>query len=291
MTALLTYRSRDSFESRFGRNVPKIGKGSTIGRGSIGANTPTLAGPENEHFSIHNDGHRHAGVPRHRSTSNSIVSSPRMSISGGATVTDVGTPNGEEIGPAEEVITVYDPEVHGATPIQTTVPTTKKKKATTYFTAQSYLRYQGDKFIKRFDANCYIAITRKLDTHDISAHCEDPASENPLQDALNMIKQPTLVLGIKSDGLFTFAEQEEIARGIPNARLETIESPEGHDAFLLQFEQVNRHILDFFKQVLPEILERGPTATDEGSAAQGDDYTMAKSSTFGEAEVEDITAW
>jgi len=214
-----------------------------------------------------------------------------MSISGGATVTDVGTPNGEEIGPAEEVITVYDPEVHGATPIQTTVPTTKKKKATTYFTAQSYLRYQGDKFIKRFDANCYIAITRKLDTHDISAHCEDPASENPLQDALNMIKQPTLVLGIKSDGLFTFAEQEEIARGIPNARLETIESPEGHDAFLLQFEQVNRHILDFFKQVLPEILERGPTATDEGSAAQGDDYTMAKSSTFGEAEVEDITAW
>ena len=103
-----------------------------------------------------------------------------------------------------------------------------------------------------------------------------------------MIEQPTLVLGIESDGLFTFAEQEEIARGIPNARLEKIDSPEGHDAFLLQFEQVNRHILGFLEEVLPDVMGR---PGDNGIVAEDGVGAITKTSTFGEAEVEDITAW
>lgn len=103
-----------------------------------------------------------------------------------------------------------------------------------------------------------------------------------------MIEQPTLVLGIESDGLFTFAEQEEIARGIPNARLEKIDSPEGHDAFLLQFEQVNRHILRFLEEVLPDVMGR---PGDNGIVAEDGVGAITKTSTFGEAEVEDITAW
>ncbi len=103
-----------------------------------------------------------------------------------------------------------------------------------------------------------------------------------------MIEQPTLVLGIESDGLFTFAEQEEISRGVKGARLERIESPEGHDAFLLQFEQVNKHILGFLQEVLPDIMGKpgdNQVAEEEGVGA------VTKTSTFGEAEVEDITAW
>jgi len=108
--------------------------------------------------------------------------------------------------------------------------------------------------------------------------------------ALGMIKQPTLVLGIQSDGLFTFAEQQEIAAGIPDARLRRIESPEGHDAFLLQFEQVNAHLLDFFNEVLPDIMikQTGIHAADDEGAL---DFSAQKESTFGEAEVDDITAW
>jgi homoserine O-acetyltransferase len=101
-----------------------------------------------------------------------------------------------------------------------------------------------------------------------------------------MIQQPTLVLGIESDGLFTFAEQEEIAKHVPKARLERIESPEGHDAFLLQFEQVNNYVLSFFKEVLPDIMSKDGSAPEDASVGQ-----ITKSSTFGEAEVEDITAW
>jgi homoserine O-acetyltransferase len=164
-----------------------------------------------------------------------------------------------------------------------------------YFSAQSYLRYQGEKFIKRFDANCYIAITRKLDTHDVSRYRypegEDPDTLDPvsaLHYALSLIEQPTLVLGIQSDGLFTFAEQQELAAHIPNATLKTIDSPDGHDAFLLEFEQVNRHLLGHLNAVLPDIMSRSPNL-ETITADSGMEAT--KTSTFGEAEVDDITAW
>jgi len=111
-------------------------------------------------------------------------------------------------------------------------------------------------------------------------------------DALAMIAQPTLVIGIESDGLFTFSEQQQIAAGIPNARLEKIDSPEGHDAFLLQFEQVNRYILDFLRETLPDIMDRPGTAAAEADQAQEQVIDkITKNSTFGEAEIEDITAW
>jgi homoserine O-acetyltransferase/O-succinyltransferase len=104
---------------------------------------------------------------------------------------------------------------------------------------------------------------------------------------LALIEQPALVLGIESDGLFTFAEQQEIAEHIGNSRLGKIDSPEGHDAFLLQFEQVNKYILEFLHEVLPDIMQKGGNdAVAEASVGQ-----LTKSSTFGEAEVEDITAW
>ena len=107
-----------------------------------------------------------------------------------------------------------------------------------------------------------------------------------------MIEQPALVLGIESDGLFTIAEQEEIARCIPLGRLEKIDSPEGHDAFLLQFEQVNKYLLDFFRETLPEIMSKpGIGGTENGEEVQASVGKMTKSSTFGEAEVDDLTAW
>ena len=144
-----------------------------------------------------------------------------------------------------------------------------------------------EKFVKRFDGNCYIAITRKLDTHDVSRYRVPASSEAPIRDALAQIQQPTLVLGIESDGLFTFDEQREIAESVPNARLRKIESPEGHDAFLLQFEQVNNHIIEFLKDVLPDIMD-SPGCEEMVENGVG---ALTKTSVFGEAEAGDITAW
>ncbi|CAK7213387.1 hypothetical protein SEUCBS140593_001822 [Sporothrix eucalyptigena] len=307
MSALLTYRSRNSFEARFGRNIPdpkrqqlilerERAQASSTHQSSTQHIGPP-ASPSEGHFRIHNDGHRIKEANRFRASSSSTTASATRETKDETESSGQATP---------------DPQFHGP---GTTTPddasgTHKKESLTggsapptsTYFSAQSYLRYQATKFVKRFDSNCYIAMTRKLDTHDVSRSRAPSVAE-----ALALIEQPTLVLGIESDGLFTFAEQQELAAHIPNCRLERIDSPEGHDAFLLQFEQVNRYILAFLREVLPDIMSRPgqPLASEGGSGAaeggganggaDGDEGSsvgkLTKSSTFGEAEVDDITAW
>ncbi|KAH8809410.1 Alpha/Beta hydrolase protein [Xylogone sp. PMI_703] len=263
MSALLTYRSRNSFESRFGRNIPDASKKQSI------KDDQRPQTPSDIHRAIHNDGHKGSRSPVSRA--NSSTSIP---------VTE-----------SKDLSNVADPQFHGSAP--STPPNQEpavngRPKTSTYFSAQSYLRYQGEKFVKRFDGNCYIAITRKLDTHDVSRYRVPADSKAPISEALGQIEQPTLVLGIESDGLFTFDEQKELAANIPNARLRKIDSPEGHDAFLLQFEQVNKHILEFLHEVLPDIMD---VPGIDGVNAEIGVGAVTKSSTFGEAEVDDITAW
>lgn len=273
MAALLTYRSRDSFEARFGRNTPDASNQQTIN----GNRLPSIS--SNRHWTIHNDGHKTSSNPKpHRHAS------PTPAPDSNSSKSDA---NGT-------ISQFTDPQFNGSTPFSPPTPPapSDRKRAATPFSAQSYLRYQGDKFVRRFDSNCYITMTRKLDTHDVSRHRVPADTPNPAAAALSLIQQPTLVIGIESDGLFTFAEQQEMAATIPNSRLRTIESPEGHDAFLLQFEQVNAHILDFFKEVLPDIMNfpgRGGVDVDGFEDFSVD--KVAKSSTFGEVEAEDITAW
>ncbi|KAI0109705.1 homoserine O-acetyltransferase [Nemania sp. FL0031] len=252
MAALLTYRSRNSFEARFGRNIPDPARRQTI------RERPRPATPSEAHFQIHNDGHK----------------TKRLSANSSRTNTPSQTPSSDEATSRS-----LDPQFSG--PKTGSLTGGESIPSSTYFSAQSYLRYQGEKFVKRFDSNCYIAITRKLDTHDISRYRAESIAQ-----ALALIEQPTLVLGIESDGLFTFAEQEELAEHIKNARLEKIDSQEGHDAFLLQFEQVNRYILKFLNEILPDIMKKEGEHVEAASVGQ-----LLKSSTFGEAEVEDITAW
>lgn len=279
MAALLTYRSRDSFEARFGRNTPDPSKG----KGN--QNTQLTSAPVNEHWQVHNEGHKTISPPR------------RVN---GRENTPPATPTYPEVASLKESgrPKFTDPQFHGSTvllPNRPPTPLPERKRATTYFSAQSYLRYQGKKFVGRFDSNCYIACTMKLDTHDVSRHRVPADTPNAVKVALSQIKQPALVMGIESDGLFTFAEQQEIAESIPNSRLRTIESPEGHDAFLLQFEQVNKHIMEFFNEVLTDIMtapqlgEAESTSPKDGGAGVG---KLEKSSVFGEAEIDDdITAW
>ncbi len=102
------------------------------------------------------------------------------------------------------------------------------------FAVESYLRYQGEKLVNRFDANCYVELTRQMDTHDVAR------DRGAYEDVLAGIEQPTLVVGIDSDVLYPVEEQQELATLIPNARLEIISSPYGHDAFLIELDRLGR---------------------------------------------------
>tara|TARA_R110000868_G_scaffold259361_3_gene517209 strand:+ start:38608 stop:39633 length:1026 start_codon:yes stop_codon:yes gene_type:complete len=109
------------------------------------------------------------------------------------------------------------------------------------FEVESYLHYQGSKLVDRFDAITYDRLTRSMDTHDIS---KDRGS---FKEVLTKLTIPTLVMGIDSDLLYPTYEQKELAHLIPNAIYKEINSIFGHDAFLIEFEQINEALSNYLK--------------------------------------------
>jgi homoserine O-acetyltransferase len=101
------------------------------------------------------------------------------------------------------------------------------------YAVESYLRYQGEKLVGRFDANCYVRLTQQMDSHDVAR------GRGEYADVLRSIRQPALVVGIDTDVLYPLDEQRALAEHLPNATLEVLRSPHGHDAFLIETETLN----------------------------------------------------
>jgi len=96
------------------------------------------------------------------------------------------------------------------------------------FKASSYQRHQGRKLADRFDAQAYWYLTKAMDSHDLAR------GRHSLESTLQSIPSPTLVVGFSSDLLFPAEEQRFVARHLPRARVEIVETPYGHDATLLE---------------------------------------------------------
>lgn len=106
-----------------------------------------------------------------------------------------------------------------------------------------WLRHHGQRLGERFDANSYVTLTRAMDGHDLAR------GRGPYLPALASIRVPALVVAIDSDALYPPEEQAELAAGLGRGRLAWLRSPHGHDAFLIEGEQVDRLLLDFRRQV------------------------------------------
>lgn len=105
------------------------------------------------------------------------------------------------------------------------------------FAVQSYLDHAADKLVRRFDAGSYVALTDAMNTHDIGRDRGGVAA------ALSRISVPLIVSGVDSDRLYPLRLQQQIVDSVPTAApLRVIESPYGHDAFLLEAEAVGNHI-------------------------------------------------
>ncbi|KAF2121240.1 Alpha/Beta hydrolase protein [Lophiotrema nucula] len=155
------------------------------------------------------------------------------------------------------------------------------------FAAQSYLQYQADKFLKRFDANCYIHLTKKMDTHDITrdrlAHASSyPPSESDLTEILKDIPPKALVVSVETDILFAPEQQIELARCLPDAQYVALKSQDGHDGFLLEFEALNTIIKGHLETQCPWIYQQNLAASDAVETGEVVD------SVFGEAESVDF---
>jgi len=110
------------------------------------------------------------------------------------------------------------------------------------FRASSYIHYQGDKLVKRFNAYSYYLLTRSMDTHNIAR-----GRNLLLADAIKAIGQPALIMGISTDRLCPVAEQKLLATHMPHARYVEIASPFGHDGFLVETGKISAALGPFLE--------------------------------------------
>lgn len=154
------------------------------------------------------------------------------------------------------------------------------------FEVETYLDYQGEQFVNRFDANSYLYVTKAMDYFDISA------GSPSLDAAMTKVRCRTLVLSYSSDWLYPPYQSAQIAYALARAQREVsycnIVSNYGHDAFLLEVEVMHKIISGFLTHVArPELVrtqalaqdsetETGPPAASKTSIYEGHrvDYDM-----------------
>jgi homoserine O-acetyltransferase/O-succinyltransferase len=103
------------------------------------------------------------------------------------------------------------------------------------YSVESYLDHHGAKLVRRFDAGSYVRLTELMNAHDVGRGRGGAAA------GLARVTARTLVAGVSSDRLYPLEQQAELIAGIPGAvELEVIDSPFGHDSFLIEAATVNR---------------------------------------------------
>lgn len=115
------------------------------------------------------------------------------------------------------------------------------------FEIESYLAYQGQKFVNRFDANSYLHITEAIDDFDLAE------GYGSLENAFQQLKAKCLVVALSKDWLFTPEQSADIANALLRAGKSIsfcrLYAPHGHDAFLVDIEHLSQVIRAFLPWV------------------------------------------
>ena len=123
----------------------------------------------------------------------------------------------------------------------------------TYFQIESYLDYQAMKFVRRFDANSYLHITRSMDLAD---PCREFGS---LDAAFARVKAKTLVVSYEGDILFPVCQSKEIATSLKKAGKSVsychLESGRGHDSFLTDIADLSKLVGGFLRPREPKVMK------------------------------------
>ncbi|MCY3967953.1 MAG: alpha/beta fold hydrolase, partial [bacterium] len=115
------------------------------------------------------------------------------------------------------------------------------------FQVESYLDYHGEKLAKRFDANSYLVLNRVMDLHDIGR------DRGGIATAISRLKVPVLSLSISSDTLYPPHQQMALHDAVVatggRCVYTVVDSPQGHDGFLLETEAVGEAIAGFLDKI------------------------------------------
>lgn len=107
------------------------------------------------------------------------------------------------------------------------------------YAVQSYLEYQADKLISRFDPATYVLLTEAMNRHDVGR------GRGGIEAALASTLVPCVVGGVDSDRLYPLRTQQELADLLPGCKgLEIVRSRDGHDGFLTETEAVGKLMVE-----------------------------------------------
>jgi len=125
------------------------------------------------------------------------------------------------------------------------------------FDVEGYLDHHGAKLARRFDANSYLRLNRAMDLHDVGrGRGSTPA-------ALARVRCPSIVAAVRSDALYPPHQQRALLEHLRVAGAEStwvdIDSPHGHDGFLLETAQLAPHVSNLLARALDTV---DPTASD-----------------------------
>jgi homoserine O-acetyltransferase/O-succinyltransferase len=123
------------------------------------------------------------------------------------------------------------------------------------FEVESYLRYRGSEFVKRFDANSYLYITKAMDYFDI-AGCYGGCANASLGSVLERAKARFLVISFTSDWLYPSYQSQEIVRALRSRNRDVayceLTSNYGHDAFLVDVKEQAEIVRGFLASTFKE---------------------------------------
>ena len=124
------------------------------------------------------------------------------------------------------------------------------------FQVESYLEGHARRFVRRFDPNCYLYLSRSMDWFDLGEYCQARCgdSDGDARRGLALVKvDKALVIGVRTDILFPLQQQQEIAEGLreggADAHFLPLESPQGHDAFLVDIARFGPAVGGFLAEL------------------------------------------
>ncbi len=111
-----------------------------------------------------------------------------------------------------------------------------------FFTVESYLQHQGESFVKRFDPNSYLIITKALDMFDL-------LDGRHASEVFRNVKSRFLIVSFESDWLYSPAQSRELVRALKRSNMAVtycnLDTPYGHDSFLIKNPEFSRIVRNF----------------------------------------------
>ncbi len=122
------------------------------------------------------------------------------------------------------------------------------------FEVERYLEGHARRFVHQFDPNCYLYLSRSMDWFDMAEYATSDSGRGDALAGLAKIRvEKALAIGVHTDILFPLQQQEQIADGLraggADAQFLPLDSPQGHDAFLVDFDKFGPAIAGFLNRL------------------------------------------